>query len=125
MILYHICIKIRSFWQFCMNKVQKLYSVRIVGGNTSRIYKIRQVIQRKISTCRVSFVMSSIDFNVTTKGSERGVFEGIYYNPYYKKKDRVKRESVFQINITFRSDTFSKSVSIVTISRLKCLAIEY
>ncbi len=32
-----------------------------------------------------------IDFNVTTKGSELGVFEGIYYNPYYKMKRPIHK----------------------------------
>jgi hypothetical protein len=32
------------------------------------------------------FLVSEIDYKVTTKGSEWGFFEGIYYNPYYKRK---------------------------------------
>ncbi len=38
-----------------------------------------------------------IDFNVTTKGSVWGVFEVVYYNPYYKKQDRIKGDSVLLI----------------------------
>ena len=64
-------------------------------------------IQRKISNrrFRVSFSMSLIDFNVTTKGCFWGVLEVVYYNPYYhagrrirpladKKKDRIDVDSV-------------------------------
>jgi len=32
------------------------------------------------------FLVSEIDYNVTTKGRFWGVFEWIDYNPYYKKK---------------------------------------
>jgi len=32
------------------------------------------------------FFVSKIDYNVTTKHPESPLFEGIYYNPYYKKK---------------------------------------
>jgi len=30
--------------------------------------------------------MSSIEFNLFTNWSEWGVFEVVYYNPYYKKE---------------------------------------
>lgn len=38
----------------------------------------------------VTFVMSSIDFNVTIKRINWGVSEGIYYNPYYHAERRIR-----------------------------------
>ncbi len=34
----------------------------------------------------MNYKMCRIDYNVTTKGSERCVSEVVYYNPYYKKE---------------------------------------
>ena len=35
------------------------------------------------------FVMSSIEFNLFTIWSEKGVSEGVYYNPYYHAGRRI------------------------------------
>jgi len=55
---FYVCMKNR--WEYKKN-------ILIVNGNTKEN------------------VMSSIDFNVTTKWVFMGVFGVVYYNPYYKK----------------------------------------
>jgi hypothetical protein len=45
--------------------------------------------------------MSSIDFNVTTKRNFWGVFEGIYYNPYYKKERPNRGEIWLRLDMAF------------------------
>ena len=50
----------------------------ILGGATNKNKGLRQIVN--------PFLVSEIDYNVTTKGCFWGVFEWIDYNPYYKKK---------------------------------------